>query len=115
MPGSEYTAVGSGLKIKGGGIEKKKKKKKKLDASQPSASKAAGPSNAEDDVEEKTSDKPARKNPANEEGDEIADDYESFKRSGGKTEAELRHEERRKQRVCRFVDRCATPRILTLC
>ncbi|KAK0276965.1 hypothetical protein LTR91_013839 [Friedmanniomyces endolithicus] len=94
MPSSDYSsAVGGGLKLKGAkdaGIKKKKKKK----------SKPAEPTNSK--VEEKSSDDTALQNA-------LADEETSLEASGveregetkqyGKTEAQKRHDERRRKRL----------------
>jgi len=94
MPSSDYSsAIGGGLKLKGAkdaGIKKKKKKK----------SKPAEPTNSK--VEEKSSDDTALQNA-------LADEETSLEASGveregetkqyGKTEAQKRHDERRRKRV----------------
>ncbi|KAK0940199.1 hypothetical protein LTR29_008252 [Friedmanniomyces endolithicus] len=94
MPSSDYSsAIGGGLKLKGAkdaGIKKKKKKK----------SKPAEPTNSK--VEEKSSDDTALQNA-------LADEETSLEASGveregetkqyGKTEAQKRHDERRRKRL----------------
>ncbi|KAK0247835.1 hypothetical protein B0A54_16544 [Friedmanniomyces endolithicus] len=94
MPSADYSsAVGGGLKLKGAkdaGIKKKKKKK----------SKPAEPTNSK--VEEKSSDDTALQNA-------LADEETSLEASGveregetkqyGKTEAQKRHDERRRKRL----------------
>ena len=99
MPSSDYTnAVGGGLKLKGpkdAGVDKKKKKKKpKPDASD---YKAVVP-REKDEVEESAAQKAL--------AEEEQEDMEATKAQAaeakefGKTEAQRRHEERRRKRVC---------------
>lgn len=91
MPSSDYTsAVGGGLKLKGsGGINKKKKKKK----SKPTEDK---PSSTNNDADAPTTD--LQKALANEDDVDKVEVSEEVKEYG-KTEAQRRHEERRKKRV----------------
>ncbi|KAK3686905.1 hypothetical protein LTR37_019347 [Vermiconidia calcicola] len=95
MPSSDYSnAVGGGLRLKGAGVEKKKKKKK----TKPESS----------DQAKETEDEQAlsvQKALADEEADESNDpdmalkQRESDARELGKTEAQRRHEERRRKRL----------------
>lgn len=100
MPSSDYgNAVGGGLKLKGAidaGIKKHKKKKPKLDSRE---SKAADITAKEQDVEESAVQK-ALAEEEEKEHDDSAKQQEAEVKEYGKTEAQRRHEERRKKRVC---------------
>lgn len=88
MPSSDYTsAVGGGLKLKGssGGIDKKKKKKK---------SSSSKPSTPNDDAPTSNLQKALA-----EDDDKVEVVKDSEVKEYGKTEAQRRHEERRKKRV----------------
>jgi protein FAM32A len=103
---SEYSAASGGaLKLKGSsGVDKKKKKKKHRPAGDaPEISTAADTSK---DGESKNQ-RDLQKMLEEEDGDgadreEAIKEYEKYKLQGGKTEAERRYEERRRQRVSSF-------------
>ncbi|KJX95488.1 DUF1754-domain-containing protein [Zymoseptoria brevis] len=110
MPSSDYaSAVGGGLKLKGssGGIDKKKKKKKS--SSKPSESKPTTNSETKpDELEGETAGGESESQNALQKAlaDEEAQDTQLAKaateaelRGYGKTEAQRRHEERRKKRL----------------
>lgn len=92
MPSSDYSsAIGGGLKLKGAGVDKKKKKKSK--------SKPAAESESKDDTTaDKEPSSALHKALAEEEG-EVEKPQDSEVITFGKTEAQRRHEERRKKRV----------------
>lgn len=98
MPVSDYTsAVGGGLKLKGvkdGGVKKAKKHKKTKD--KPTDDQLSGPN------DEKTEDSAVQAASSDEKSIEV-DESSEFKgvaaNKYGKTEAQLRHEERRRQMV----------------
>ena len=90
MPSSDYTsAVGGGLKLKGSssGIDKKKKKKK-----------SSKPSTSEDKPSTDAPTTDLQKALANEDDVDKVEEVSEVKEYG-KTEAQRRHEERRKKRV----------------
>lgn len=97
MPSSDYAnAVGGGLKLKGAkdaGVDKKKKKKKpKLETTEPKET-------PEKDAEQSA----VQKALAEEEKDDtsaLTNQQELDLKEYGKTEAQRRHEERRRKRVC---------------
>lgn len=104
MPSGEYTSTGGGLKLKGAknaGVDKKRKKSKK------DKSTTAGASTLT--TAEKASETPEVE-PKNASGsrEDTQDEWESRERSTTsrepetrmKTEAERRHEEMRRKRVC---------------
>lgn len=100
MPSSEYgNAVGGGLKLKGAkdaGVKKHKKKKPKADSGEPKPTDEA-------EKEQRVEQTKLQKALAEEEkkkGDEVADQQEAEVKEYGKTEAQRRHDERRKKRVC---------------
>lgn len=94
MPSSDYSsAIGGGLKLKGAGVDKKKKKKTKSKPIAESESKEDGVDPAAD--KEST----ALQKALAEEEDEVEKPKESEVNTFGKTEAQRRHEERRKKRV----------------
>lgn len=104
MAGDDYSsAISGGLKLKGGkpvGVTKKKKKDKtkesKLDKD-PRTLALGGVLNSDDKA------LVPRENTEGEEKDERKDmDEDSHRDSDGKTEAERRHEEMRKKRVCQI-------------
>ncbi|SMQ45982.1 unnamed protein product [Zymoseptoria tritici ST99CH_1A5] len=110
MPSSDYaSAVGGGLKLKGSssGIDKKKKKKKS--SSKPSESKPTTNSETKaDELEGETAEQESESQSALQKAlaDEEAQDTQLAKaaaeaelRGYGKTEAQRRHEERRKKRL----------------
>ncbi|KAK3722500.1 hypothetical protein LTR37_002492 [Vermiconidia calcicola] len=95
MPSSDYSnAVGGGLKLKGAGIEKKKKKKR-----------AKPESTGQARETEEGQESAVQKALADEEADDTKDadivlkQRESDARVLGKTEAQRRHEERRRKRL----------------
>lgn len=94
MPSSDYTTTGGGLKLKGAkeaGIDKKRKTKK------------AKPAETEDKTAEAAKEEQTalQKALAEEEKAEEADIQLSKEANElGKTEAQKRHEERRRKRVC---------------
>lgn len=100
MPGDEYSAISGGgkLKLKGskvkdGRIDKTKKKKKKAESEGATAETRAKSAEAEPEKQE------ARERQSdNKLDDELSDSGE--KRVVFKTEAERKHEEQRKKRVC---------------
>lgn len=101
MPSSDYSsAIGGGLKLKGAGVDKKKKKKSKPKTAVEGENKeeAAG-STAE---KEST----ALQKALAEEEDEVEKPQDSEVNTFGKTEAQRRHEERRKKRVSFAMSRC---------
>lgn len=98
MPSSDYgNAVGGGLKLKGAkgaGVKKHKKKEKK-----------AKPSETESIEKQLENETALQKVLAEEEKDDgedgvVAKQREVEVKEYGKTEAQRRHEERRKKRVC---------------
>jgi protein FAM32A len=97
MPSSDYAnAVGGGLKLKGAGVEKKKKKRKdksKLDA-EAGDSKALVKKDEEPTVQQALADEELEGD-----GDEVLKQTESEMKQYGKTEAQRRHDERRRKRV----------------
>lgn len=103
MPGDEYASTGGGsLKLKGvnrsSKITKKKKKKRPKSPESPEAATQSTKHADEDRVEEAS--KPENNAVAQRGADEqppVEDDISAHDR--GKTEAELRHEERRRRRV----------------
>lgn len=100
MPSSEYgNAVGGGLKLKGAkdaGVKKHNKKKKpKADSSEP---KPTDEAEKEQRVEQTTLQKALADE--EEKGDGIVAQQEAEVKEYGKTEAQRRHDERRKKRVC---------------
>lgn len=110
MPSSDYgNAVGGGLKLKGAkdaGVKKHKKKKKhntedavegekELQIEKSDAQKALA---EEDDVDG---------------GDEVERRREEDVKEYGKTEAQRRHEERRKKRVCSLQATLSVESVLT--
>lgn len=93
MPSSDYaTASGGALKLKGAGIDKKKKKKK------PKAPEAAVATTNPDTIERTRSKSPSH-TPRRSVSPDTAE--RSIREAGGrqKTEAEKRHDERRKKRL----------------
>jgi len=95
MPSSDYAnTVGGGLKIKGGGVTKKKKKKPK-----PQPSPEADDLTTITKPKETCESPPANpeKPPTDEEKKQEVDSMS--KKQDGKTEAQRRHEERRRKRV----------------
>ncbi|KAF2181917.1 DUF1754-domain-containing protein [Zopfia rhizophila CBS 207.26] len=99
MPSSDYTTPSSGvLKLKGGGIDKKKKKKKPKPASDDPSTSTELASTAQNAEKESQS---AAVTPAPLSPSEIDKVGKKMKESGGreKTEAEKRHEERRRKRL----------------
>ncbi|CZT17202.1 uncharacterized protein RCC_03034 [Ramularia collo-cygni] len=94
MPSSDYSsAIGGGLKLKGAGVDKKKKKKSKPKPPAENKSKEDGAGSA---AENESS--ALQKALAEEEG-EVEKPQESEVNTFGKTEAQRRHEERRKKRA----------------
>lgn len=98
MPSSDYTnAIGGGLKLKGSNVDKKKKKKKSKPADeQTDDSKALA---KKDDAEQSATQKALADEENENAGDEIVKETESEAKQYGKTEAQRRHEERRRKRV----------------
>lgn len=97
MPSSDYTtAIGGGLKLKGGGVDKKKKKKrpKPADTTAESSTDVAKRSTSHDDATKSPSRTPRRSM-----SPDTAE--KSIKEAGGrkKTEAERRHDEMRRKRL----------------
>lgn len=106
MAPSDYTSSGGGaLKLKGAGVEKKKKKKKHTQASADTAPSKDEPTTLEsgDPLTQTSEDKISKLKNAEEDSaalelsEDVKDDLLEYK---SKTEAERRHEERRRQRVC---------------
>lgn len=106
MPSSDYkNAIGGGLKLKGtkdAGVDKKKKKKKPLPEAESENSKALVTSAEKEGAVEGEDESSVQKALAHEEEQE--DDSASKRREDevneyGKTEAQRRHEERRRKRV----------------
>ncbi|KAK3052342.1 hypothetical protein LTR09_006552 [Extremus antarcticus] len=98
MPSSDYTnAIGGGLKLKGSNVDKKKKKKKSKPVDeQADDSKVVA---KKDDVEECAAQK-ALADEENEDGaGDVVKETESEAKQYGKTEAQRRHEERRRKRL----------------
>ena len=107
MPSSDYkNAIGGGLKLKGakdGGVDKKKKRKKPKP--EESESKAIAKSERKDDVEGEQDNSALQKALAEEEERDdvsVAKKNEDEVKEYGKTEAQRRHEERRRKRVCSY-------------
>lgn len=103
MPGDEYSAISGGgkLKLKGskvkdGRIDKTKKKKKKADSEGPTAETRAKSTEAEPEKQEAL--ERQLETVDNKLDAELSDSGE--KRVVFKTEAERKHEEQRKKRVC---------------
>ena len=92
MP-SDYTTAGGGLKLKGGGVDKKKKKKR------PKPTETGESSNTTSDIEKRISKPEDVKSPGRSLSPATAE--QSIKENGGrkKTEAEKRHEEYRRKRL----------------
>ncbi|KAI7973612.1 hypothetical protein EIK77_004218 [Talaromyces pinophilus] len=104
MPGDEYSAISGGgkLKLKGskvkdGRIDKTKKKKKKAESEGDSAETRAKSTEAEPEKEEAL-ERQSNTIDSKKLDDELSDSGE--KRVVFKTEAERKHEEQRKKRVC---------------
>ncbi|TKA67555.1 hypothetical protein B0A49_02252 [Cryomyces minteri] len=107
MPSSDYTTTGGGLKLKGvssAGIDKKRKKKKPKPAGDTPASKSTG-SDADAKVADADGDGVGdiqKALAAEDKSERGLQDKEAEKSAGpgyGKTEAEIRHEERRRKRL----------------
>ena len=103
MPSSDYTnAIGGGLKLKGAkdaGVDKKKKKKKaKADATESKPADAA-----EKEIELSGVQKTLAQE-ENEDDKDVVKQQESEVKEYGKTEAQRRHEERRRKRVCTYLN-----------
>jgi protein FAM32A len=99
MPSSDYaTAAGGALKLKGAGVDKKKKKKKKpvstTDSADGASTNIANRHGTDDDARKSPSATPARSL-----SPETAE--RSIREGGGrqKTEAEKRHDEKRRKRL----------------
>ncbi|KAJ4317771.1 hypothetical protein N0V94_004769 [Neodidymelliopsis sp. IMI 364377] len=92
MP-SDYTTAGGGLKLKGGGVDKKKKKKR------PKPSETGEPSNTTMDIEKRTPQSEDLNSASRSLSPDTAE--QTIKEGGGrkKTEAEKRHEEYRRKRL----------------
>ena len=115
MPSSDYKdAIGGGLKLKGakdGGVDKKKKKKKPKTDSHAENTKAVVKSTQEAENDDRGDDSAVQKALADEEDVEnqpILKQREDEVKEYGKTEAQRRHEERRRKRVsarsrCRII------------
>jgi protein FAM32A len=104
MPGDEYSSVGGGgkLKLKGGKVKdgrvdkaKKKKRTQNVEQPRPEEGKETKTAKLEDEEGALSVDK---KSPALDE--DINDEDPDSKRVHYKTEAERKHEERRRKRVC---------------
>lgn len=103
MPSSDYTTTGGGLKLKGAkpaGVDKKRKKKPKPATTTAEASQDQSLRKALEDEDE---------SPENrmQEGTDSKDlegarHERAIPGASGKTEAERRHEERRRKRVCLY-------------
>ena len=107
MPGDEYSAISGGgkLKLKGskvkdGRVDKTKKKKKKAESEGATAETRAKSAEAEAEKEE-ARDRLSDAIDSKKLDDELSDSGE--KRVVFKTEAERKHEEQRKKRVCPFL------------
>lgn len=101
MPSSDYSnAVGGGLKLKGAGVDKSKKKKKKAPKTTTTSDETEAKPNTSTEKEEDGSTTFIQKALAEEEKS-ISKDVVAQKDVAdyGKTEAERRHEERRKKRL----------------
>jgi protein FAM32A len=102
MPNDEYsTAIGGGLKLKGGkprGVVKKKKKKDKEKSNVKGAIEEAV-SSTETAVVKKSTDGEGGQS-SFKVHEEEADNGNDYGYGDGKTEAERKHEEMRKKRVC---------------
>lgn len=98
MPSSDYTnAVGGGLKLKGG-VDKKKHKKKKSKPAESEESKAADtPADSESAVQKALADE---EKDEDQEPEVSRTERAAEVKDLGKTEAQRRHEERRRKRVC---------------
>ena len=102
MPGDDYTAaVGGGLKLKGvnssSKVSKHKKKKPKPESNPAIEEKPTEePSTPSKEIDPDASDSVVRK----EDGDMPGEEEAASPSRAGKTEAEMRHEERRRKRVC---------------
>ena len=101
MPSSEYTnTIGGGLKLKGSGVDKKKRKKKsKGAAEQADESKAVV---KKDDGDESAAQKALADEEGGDAGEDVVKQAESDTKAYGKTEAQRRHEERRRKRVSSY-------------
>lgn len=102
MPADDYTAaVSGGLKLKGvssSGKVSKSQKKKRPKPSHPESSADANAEKSKDGAIDEGED-----SKDTEKGKQVFEDGEATPPSqAGKTEAELRHEERRRKRVCYF-------------
>jgi protein FAM32A len=99
MPSSDYTAATSGkLKLKGGsGIDKKRKKKKPKPAANPPTAKAT--TVAQDLTSSEANKNPNADSPATLALEDAADVAAEATPPHEKTEAERRHEERRRKRL----------------
>lgn len=113
MPGDDYASTGGGsLKLKGVNASSKiaKKKKKKRPKSPESSERAIQSTKQTDEDQAGGASKTGNNAVAQRDADAqspIEDDVSAHNR--GKTEAELRHEERRRRRVwlnrfCRYID-----------
>lgn len=107
MPTDDYTsAAGGGLRLKGvAGAKIAKHKKKRPKHPEPEKRSSSANPDAEPYEQRQSGEEQARsltKNPNDQTEDEVLKREESEDRSQarGKTEAELRHEERRRRRVC---------------
>ncbi|KAK5276071.1 hypothetical protein LTR16_011772, partial [Cryomyces antarcticus] len=111
MPSSDYTTTGGGLKLKGvssAGIDKRRKKKKPKPAEDTPASKPTGSDADAKAADAKVADaagdgvRDIQKALAAEDNSERGLQHEEAEKSAGsgygKTEAEIRHEERRRKR-----------------
>ena len=108
MPADDYTAaVSGGLKLKGVnslGKVSKNHRKKRPKPSQPESSANANAEKSKDGALDEGEDvKDTQEDGTIEKGKKAFEDGEATSPSqAGKTEAELRHEERRRKRVCYF-------------
>lgn len=100
MPPDEYASVGGGLKLKGAKIGKKKRRKEKTDLER-----NLGDGSGAGAVARRSEDERKKKSKSEEPtaGDEqVADGEDDAGPVVHKTEAERRHEERKRRRVCSF-------------
>lgn len=107
MPSSDYTnTVGGGLKLKGArdaGVKKKKKKDKSKSKIPESIEQSEVPPVTEDETEQDEGGEMALQKALAEEDQDVGEsskERENDVRQFGKTEAQRRHEERRRKRVC---------------
>jgi len=98
MPSSDYgNAVGGGLKLKGvkdSGVKKHKKRKAKTESAEQQLIAHSG------EAEEITTTQKALAEGEADQKDDVVERREAEVTEYGKTEAQRRHEERRKKRVC---------------